>query len=96
MREISEQRWTVAGEGAFLLEPDLKESRGGLRDAQSLRAFALAQLVDLPSVVRSANTLLLDVRAELQRNTERAQDVLRQQEQDGIAVAFDLLATTAW
>ena len=42
------------------------------------------------SVVRSANTLLLDVRAELHRNTERAEDVLRQQEQDGIAVAFDL------
>jgi [protein-PII] uridylyltransferase len=56
-----------------------------------LRAFALAQLVDLPPIVRSANTLLLDVRAELQRNTGRAEDVLHQQEQDGIAVTFGLM-----
>ncbi len=91
LREISERRWQVAGEGAFLLEPHLKDSRGGLRDVQTLRTFALAQLVDLPPIVRSANTLLLDVRAELQRSTGRAEDVLYQQEQDGIAVAFGLV-----
>ncbi len=92
LRELSEARWEVAGEGAFLLEPNLKDSRGGLRDAQSLRALALAQLVDLPPSVRSAYTLLLDVRGELQRNTERGEDVLYQQEQDGVALAFDLVA----
>ena len=46
----------LAGEGAFLLEPNLKDSRGGLRDAQSLRALALAQLSTCPRAVRTANT----------------------------------------
>jgi [protein-PII] uridylyltransferase len=92
LRRLAEQRWTIAGEGAFLLEPDLKEARGGLRDAQLLRGLALAQLVDYPAVVRSATTLLLDVRGELHRNAARAQDVLLQQEQDGIAEAFGLAA----
>ena len=89
--EISARRWRTAGEGAFLLEPDLKDSHGGLRDVQSLRAFALAQLVDLPPVVRSANTLLLDVRAELHRNSGRAADILHQQDQDEIATVFGLV-----
>ncbi len=90
MREISRTRWKIAGEAAFLLEPNLKDSRGGLRDAQSLHALAAAQLVDYPVWVREAYPLLLDVRGELQRQTGRADDVLRQQEHDGVAAALDL------
>ena len=37
------------GELAFLLEPDLKEAYGGLREGQVLRAVAAAQLADEPA-----------------------------------------------
>jgi [protein-PII] uridylyltransferase len=90
LRDISQARWKVAGEGAFLLEPNLKDSRGGLRDVRSLHALALAQLVDLPAAAREANTALLDVRGELHRVTGRAEDVLRLQELDPIASSLGL------
>ncbi len=65
LRELAQTRWRIAGEGAFLLEPNLKDSRGGLRDVRSLYALALAQLADLPAPVRQANADLLDVRGGL-------------------------------
>ena len=50
----------------FLLEPDLKESRGGLRDVHALHALAAAQLLDLPGpAVVTARDVLLDARGEL-------------------------------
>jgi [protein-PII] uridylyltransferase len=93
LKVIARERWTVAGHGAFLLEPNLKESRGGIRDAQVLHAFAAAQLVDYPVWVREAYVALLDVRGELQRLTGKAEDVLRQQEQDGVAAALGIADT---
>jgi [protein-PII] uridylyltransferase len=90
LRELSVERWDYSGEGAFLLEPDLKESRGGLRDVQALHALALAQLVDLPPSVRSANGALLDVRGELHRHVGKAIDVFRLQEHDPVALALGL------
>jgi [protein-PII] uridylyltransferase len=94
MKEISRERWAMAGEAAFLLEPNLKESRGGLRDAQAVHALAAAQLVDYPVWVREAYPVLLDVRGELHRQTGRAGDVLLQQEQDGVAAALGYQDTT--
>ncbi|MEP7179489.1 MAG: [protein-PII] uridylyltransferase [Pseudonocardiales bacterium] len=85
LHELSRARWLAAGDGAFLLEPNLKDSRGGLRDAQSLHALAAAQLVDFPAPVRAAYPVLLDARGELHRRTGRAEDVLRLQEHDGVA-----------
>ncbi|MEP7020266.1 MAG: [protein-PII] uridylyltransferase [Pseudonocardiales bacterium] len=85
LHELSRARWDTAGDGAFLLEPNLKDSRGGLRDAQSLHALAAAQLVDFSAPVRAAYPILLDVRGELHRRTGRAEDVLRLQEHDGVA-----------
>ncbi|MDT4911268.1 MAG: [protein-PII] uridylyltransferase [Pseudonocardiales bacterium] len=93
MKAISRERWAIAGEGAFLLEPNLKESRGGLRDAQGLHALAAAQLVDYPVWVREAYPVLLDARGELHRMAGRAEDVLRQQEQDGVAAALGFVDT---
>ena len=90
LRKLAEARWAAAGEGAFLLEPDLKESRGGLRDVQSLVALARAQLIDLPPSVRAANADLLDVRSELHRHVGKAEDVFRAQEHDPIATALGL------
>jgi [protein-PII] uridylyltransferase len=91
LKAISHERWALAGHAAFLLEPNLKESRGALRDAHALQALALAQLVDYPIRVREAYPVLLDARGELHRHTGRAEDVLRQQEQDGVAAALGYL-----
>ncbi|MBA3252293.1 MAG: [protein-PII] uridylyltransferase [Geodermatophilaceae bacterium] len=83
-----ELRHRTVGELAFLLEPDLKESLGGLRDVVVLRALAAAQLVDEPApAVVAAHTLLLDVRGELHRGVGRCLDRLVQQEQERIARA---------
>ena len=58
---------------AFLLEPDLKEACGGLREGQVLRALAAAQLADEPPAdAGEAYALLLDVRDELHRRAGRA------------------------
>jgi [protein-PII] uridylyltransferase len=66
-------------EVAFLLEPELKEGRGGLRDAHLLRV--LPSTVD----VAAACDVLLRVRVALHRRAERALDRLLLQEQDGVA-----------
>jgi len=89
LRETTLARWESGGELAFLLEPDLKESRGGLRDVHALRALAAAQLVDPPGpAVTAARDVLLDVRGELQRRAGRPLDRLVQQEQDGVRSAL--------
>ncbi len=88
LHEMARLRWRIAGEGAFLLDPNLKDSQGCLRDANMLRALAVGQLVDFPLAVREAKNVLLDVRGELHRRTGRDEDVLRQQEQAGIATAL--------
>jgi len=84
-----EARHHTQGDVAFLLEPDLKESHGGLRDVNVLRAIAvyapaLADYVDLASLV-PASTVLTAVRVELHRSAGRELDRLLLQEQDHIA-----------
>ncbi len=72
LRAASLTRWRTAGELAFLLEPDLKEARGGLRDVHALHALAAAQLLDLPGpAVAAARDVLLDARGELHRRAGR-------------------------
>jgi [protein-PII] uridylyltransferase len=90
LQELSLEREEIAGEAAFLLEPNLKDSGGGLRDAQALHALALAQLVDVPAAVRVGYRDLLDIRGELHRRAGRAEDVLRLQEQDAVAEALGI------
>ncbi len=75
------------GELAYLLEPDLKEARGGLRDAITLRALAASWLTDRPhGAVDEAHTVLLDVRDGLQTSSGRPGDRLVLPEQDATAV----------
>ena len=85
LRELARSRWRVRGDASFLLEPDLKDCRGGLRDWVGLRALASAQLVDLTPPVTRASALLLDVRGELHRIAGRAADVLRGQDRAAVA-----------
>ncbi len=80
-----------AGEVAFLLEPDLKEGRGGLRDVHALRwAEAAGTLLwegDDPALMDAYETLLA-ARVELHRRTRRPGDRLLLEEQDSVADAL--------
>jgi [protein-PII] uridylyltransferase len=78
------------GEVAFLLEPDLKEGRGGLRDVHARRAAALAApVVDAAGgALAGPNEVLLAARVELHRRAGRAADRLLLQEQDAVAAAL--------
>jgi [protein-PII] uridylyltransferase len=90
LRAAGEARAREHGELAFLLEPDLKLSRGGLRDVEALRALAAAWVADVPGGrVGEAHTLLLDARGELHKRT-RGRDTLLLQEQEAVARALDL------
>ena len=87
-----QERHTRAGELAYLLEPDLKEARGGLRDIQALRAIALSGAVTVPlEKISWAESTLNNVRESLHIASGRGKDRLLFQEQDKVA---DLLKYT--
>ncbi|MSV89780.1 MAG: [protein-PII] uridylyltransferase [Actinobacteria bacterium] len=91
LAENVEGRLEKLGEVAFLLEPDLKDARGGLRDVHALSWLDLAQpvLSDLDEVaLRDAYEILLAARVELHRRSGRRGDVLLLQEQDAVAEAL--------
>ncbi|GAA3127626.1 [protein-PII] uridylyltransferase [Streptomyces rectiviolaceus] len=92
LRELCEERAERQGELNYLLEPDLKEARGGLRDATALRAVAASWLADAPREgLSDARRRLLDVRDALHLTTGRATDRLALQEQDQVAAELGLL-----
>lgn len=90
-----QQRWERFGDVASLLEPDLKDGRGGLRDHDMIR-WALR--VDRPEVTAALEDpfddlagpaeLLLAARCELHRATGRPSNVLLLQDQDRVAEAM--------
>jgi [protein-PII] uridylyltransferase len=90
-----DERHAEHGEVAFLLEPNLKEGRGGLRDVHALAWAAEGDdvLADGDAVLaagdaealRGAYDVLLDARVELHRVTGRRSDVLALQDQDAVA-----------
>ena len=83
------ERHQKMGELAYLLEPDLKEARGGLRDITALRAIDRANLIDVPiERVSFAESLLANVREALHLASGRDKDKLLFQEQDQVAVAL--------
>lgn len=85
------KRQARAGEVAFLLEPDLKEGRGGLRDVHALswveRARSVHDEGDRDRLA-TAYDVLLAVRVELHRQTGRRGDMLALQYQDAVAEAL--------
>ncbi|MFH8570753.1 [protein-PII] uridylyltransferase [Streptomyces sp. NPDC017993] len=92
LHELCQERADRQGELQYLLEPDLKEARGGLRDATALRAVAASWLADAPrGGLEAARTRLLDTRDALHLVTGRATDRLSLQEQDQVAAALGLL-----
>ncbi|HLH99854.1 MAG TPA: [protein-PII] uridylyltransferase [Acidimicrobiales bacterium] len=85
-------RHETAGDLAFLLEPDLKEARGGLRDLHLLTGLAQVTpvLADLVAAGRLDEPLeiLVAARVELQRGTGRPGNQLLLQDQDTVAAAL--------
>ncbi|MEV4769812.1 [protein-PII] uridylyltransferase [Micromonospora humida] len=96
LREITEVRWRTHGELAFLLEGDLKEAAGGLRDVGILRAIATAGITDaLRPAVRAAHLRLLDTRDALHQQVGRRVDRLVAQERAGVAALLGLRQSAA-
>ncbi len=87
-----DERARASGELAFLLEPDLKEARGGLRDVHAIQAVAAAWVAPAPGPrVRTAYEQILDARHALHEVTGRRLDRLVLEEQDEVARALGLL-----
>ena len=87
-----DERTRTYGELAFLLEPDLKEARGGLRDVHAIQAVAAAWVAPAPGPrVRTAYEQILDARHALHEVTGRRLDRLVLEEQDEVARALGLL-----
>ena len=91
LQALHAERTRRSGELAFLLEPDLKEARGGLRDASAIHAVAAAWVAPGPGPrVRAAHELILDTRHALHEVTGRRADRLVLQEQDEVARVLEL------
>ncbi|MFD7259440.1 [protein-PII] uridylyltransferase [Streptomyces sp. NPDC059874] len=96
LHSLCRDRAERSGELRFLLEPDLKEARGGLRDITALRAVAASWLADAPREgLAQARRRLLDARDALHLVTGRATDRLSLQEQDQVAAQLGLLDADA-
>ncbi|MFD3676671.1 [protein-PII] uridylyltransferase [Streptomyces sp. NPDC058613] len=96
LHSLCRERAERSGELRFLLEPDLKEARGGLRDVTALRAVAASWLADAPREgLGEARRRLLDARDALHLVTGRATDRLSLQEQDQVAGRLGLLDADA-
>jgi len=88
------ERHAAYGDVGFLLEPDLKESHGGLRDIAALLAMmdavpVLADYVDTVAL-EDARAVLTATRVELHRRAGRELNKLLLQEQEQVATAMGL------
>jgi [protein-PII] uridylyltransferase len=91
LRDACVTRTKAHGELAFLLEGDLKEAAGGLRDVQALRSIATLGIADVNRpAVRAAHARLLDTRDALHSSVGRRVDRLIAQERDAVATALGL------
>ena len=92
LADLVTERHRSYGDVGFLLEPDLKEAHGGLRDVAALTALMLAVpvLADYVDTVAidDARAALTSIRVELHRRAGREQNKLLLQEQDQVAAAL--------
>src|SRR5581483_4417188 len=99
LREAVIERWHGSGDVAFLLEPDLKQSRGGLRDVEALAAAALATPIAAPAVDDSAfvgaHDALLGVRVALHAVSGRQTDTLLRELQTDVAAGLGMADRSA-
>ncbi|WP_433721533.1 [protein-PII] uridylyltransferase [Actinoplanes sp. CA-051413] len=91
LKELTASRWATHGELAFLLEGDLKEAAGGLRDLTILRGIGRAGVADtMRPAVRAANLRLLDTRDALHLAVGRRVDRLVAQERAAVAELLEV------
>ena len=97
LAQAGRDRLAEVGELAHLLEPDLKQAYGGLRDIVALRAVAASWVADRPHAhaVSEAHEWLLVVRDALHRTTGRRHDRLVFEDQDTVAASLGLLDADA-
>jgi [protein-PII] uridylyltransferase len=86
LHENVTERASRAGELAYLLEPNLKDSHGGLRDIVALRAVAASWVTDAPIAgLAQSRDVLLDARDALHLSTGRATDIVVAQDRPDIS-----------
>lgn len=91
LRELTQTRHATHGALTQLLEGDLKESAGGLRDVAILRGIGRAGIAEAtPPPVRAAQLRLLDVRDALHLSAGRNLDRLVAHERAAVAEAIEL------
>lgn len=92
LADLVVERHATHGDVSFLLEPDLKESHGGLRDITML--FAMMEAVPVLNdyvdtvAIGEARSVLTRIRVELHRQSGRELNKLVLQEQDQVATAL--------
>lgn len=90
----SRARAERCGELAYLIEPNIKESRGGLRDYVSLTALAATWLTDRPhGAVDDAAQYLLDVRDAVHTVSGRAVHIVGRHVAQDVADALNMADT---
>ncbi|MGZ4806286.1 MAG: [protein-PII] uridylyltransferase, partial [Ilumatobacteraceae bacterium] len=95
LRTVTAERWSKTGDVASLLEPDLKDGHGGLRDYDCIRWALATDRVEISASLEApiedlaapAETLLA-TRCELHRVTGKSTNVLLLQDQDSVADAM--------
>jgi [protein-PII] uridylyltransferase len=88
LRDRVRTRQREAGDVAYMLEPDLKDGHGGLRDVQSLwwaERAGLTVRADDRDVLEECYETLLGARVALHRSSGRRGEVLRLEDQDAAA-----------
>jgi [protein-PII] uridylyltransferase len=96
LEKTLEERYQRNGELAYLLEPDLKESRGGLRDITALRAMHISGALTLPMErISQAESILSTAREALHLVSGRDKDRLLFTEQDKVAAHLNYLDADA-
>ncbi|AZI57819.1 [protein-PII] uridylyltransferase [Nakamurella antarctica] len=90
LEKMCRDRWERSGNLAFATEPNLKESRGGLRDLVVMRAVAASWLADCPHHgLEEARSDLLDIRDALHLSARRGTDRLSSEDHDAVAAALN-------
>ena len=96
LRASLDERHERFGELAYLLEPDLKEARGGLRDISVLRALAKIEIVEISLArIAAAESVLMSVRDALHKSSGRDRDQLLFTEQDKVANLLEYIDADA-
>ena len=95
LRELQQRvrrRQSDAGEVAYILEPDIKNGHGGIRDVQSLwwaMESGLNMLHQDRRALEECYDQLVAIRVALHRATGRPGEILRLEDQDAAAVHSD-------